>query len=218
MITIYAATNLPPMLIGAVRDIRAVWAAEELRLPYQLHWLDAKAGEHRADWFRAFNPFQKFPAIEDGGTALFESGAIVAYLADKARRMIPPPGALERTQHDQWIYAAVNTIEPSMFDLFVCGMMPADMPGLAERRERSMQQAKERLAALDKVFHTRAYTTGDDFAAADIVMAHVLTFGRDESLFDGLDMVKDYLRRCTARPAYQKALAIQTAGKPANAA
>ena len=49
MITIYCATNIPPVLTGIVRDLRAVWACEELSLPYKIEWLDAKAGEHRAE-------------------------------------------------------------------------------------------------------------------------------------------------------------------------
>ena len=74
MLTIYAATNMPPFLIGAVRDLRAVWAAEELGLPYRLHWLDVRAGEQRADWYRALNPFAKVPALDDGGVHVFFAG------------------------------------------------------------------------------------------------------------------------------------------------
>lgn len=218
MITIYAATNIPPFLIGAVRDIRAVWAAEELDLDYRLHWLDAYAGEHRIDWFREINPFAKIPAIEDGATRLFESASIVAYMADKARRMIPPPGSAERAAHDQWFYAALNTVEPSAFHIFLADVAYRDMEGIAGFRERFVTATRERLASLDAVLARRAYVTSDDFAAADIVMAHVLTFIRDKAVLEGLENVQSYIERCTARPAYQKALAIQTEGRPAAAA
>lgn len=218
MLTIYCATNIPPVLIGAVRDLRAVWAAEELNLPYVIEWLDAKAGEHRADWYRTFSAFQKFPAIADGSAKLFESAAIVAYLADKARRMIPPPGALERSQHDQWLYAALNTIEPSVFNIFLCNTFWAEMEGVAAFRAAFATTARDRLASLDRVLESSAYLTGDDFQACDIVMAHVLGFIRDETLIDGLDNLRSYRERCFARPAYQKALAIQTAGKKQAAA
>lgn len=215
MLTIYAATNLPPFLIGAVRDLRAVWAAEELALPYRLHWLDVRAGEHRADWYRAINPFAKFPALDDDGVHVFESASIVAYLADKARRLIPPPGAPERTAHDQWLFAALNTIEPAVFQVFLHDLAYGAMEGAAAFRAASVETARERLGALDKVLQTRAYAAGDDFAAADIVLAHVLTFIRDDALLGGLDAVAAYRARCTARPAYRRALDIQTAGKPA---
>lgn len=218
MLTIYCATNISPVLIGAVRDLRAVWAAEELNLPYAIEWLDAKAGEHRADWYRAFSAFQKFPAIADGSANLFESAAIVAYLADKARRMIPPPGALERSQHDQWLYAALNTIEPSVFNVFLCDTFWAEMEGVAAFRAAFATTARDRLASLDRVLESSAYLTGDDFQACDIVMAHVLGFIRDETLIDGLDNLRSYRERCFARPAYQKALAIQTSGKKQTAA
>lgn len=218
MLTIYCATNIPPVLVGAVRDLRAVWAAEELSLPYAIEWLDAKAGEHRADWFRATSPFLKFPAIADGAARLFESAAIVAYLADKARRMIPPPGALERSEHDQWIYAALNTLEPSIFNVFMCDIFWREMDGIAALRANFAAAARDRLEALDKALAGSAYLTGDDFQACDIVMAHVLGFIRDAALLEGLGNVASYRDRCFARPAYRKALAIQTAGKPAAAA
>lgn len=218
MLTIYCATNVPPVLIGAVRDLRAVWAAEELNLPYVIQWLDAKAGEHKAEWFRDFSAFQKFPAIADREAKLFESAAIVAYLADKARRMIPPPGALERSEHDQWLYAALNTIEPSVFNVFLCDTFWREMEGVAAFRAAFVATAKDRLASLDKTLAKSAYLTGDDFQGCDIVMAHVLGFIKDDALLEGLDNLKSYRERCFARPAYLKALAIQTAGKPAAAA
>ncbi len=217
MLTIFCATNVPPVLIGSVLDLRAVWAAEELNLPYKIEWLDAKAGEHRADWFREYSAFLKFPAINDGGVKLFESAAIVAYLADKARRMIPPPGALERSEHDQWIYAALNTLEPSVFNVFLCDTFWREMAGVGAFRAAFLATARDRLQSLDMVLSKTAYLTGDDFQACDIVMAHVLGFIRDDAILEGLEHLISYRDRCFARAAYQKALAIQTAGKPAGA-
>lgn len=218
MIKIYAGTNIPQYLIGAVRDLRAVWAAEELGLSYTIHWIDAKAGEQRQDWYKAVNPFGKVPAMQDDDVAVFESAAIVAYLADKARRLIPPPGAPERVLHDQWFYAALNTLEPSIFQIFITDLAYREMEGVAGFRARFVDTARERLGSLDNVLAKQAYVTGDDFAAADIIMAHMLTFIKDEAVLDGFDHVKSYVARCTARPAYRKALAIQTGGRPAEAA
>jgi len=218
MLTIYCATNFPPPLIGVIRDLSAVWAAEELNLPYIIEWLDAKAGEHHAEWYRDYSAFLKLPAIADGEARLSESAAIVAYLADKARRMIPPPGALERSEHDQWLYAALNTIEPSVFNVFLCDTFWAGMENVAAFRAALVTTARDRLVSLDKVLAKSAYLTGDDFQACDIVMAHVLGFIRDESLLDGLENLRSYRDRCFARPAYQNALAIQTAGKQSEAA
>ncbi|MFM2430875.1 MAG: hypothetical protein RLZZ511_2088, partial [Cyanobacteriota bacterium] len=60
------------------------WYLEELQLPYEFIRLDMQAGEHRQPEFLAINPFGKVPAIVDGDVKLFESGAILMYLADKA--------------------------------------------------------------------------------------------------------------------------------------
>ncbi len=218
MLTIYCATNVPPVLIGVVRDLRAVWACEELGLPYRIEWLDAKAGEHRAEWYRDVSAFLKFPAIADGDVKRFESAAIVAYLADKARRLIPPPGAFARSAHDQWLYAALNTVEPSVFNVFLCDTFWSSMDNVAGFRSLFAAAARDRLEALDKVLARSAYLAGDDFQACDIVMAHVLGFIRDERLSEGLDNLRSYRARCFDRPAYRKALAIQSAGKPAPSA
>ena len=215
MLTIYAATNMPPFLIGAVRDLRAVWAAEELGLPYRLHWLDVRAGEPRADWYRALNPFAKVPALDDGGVHVFESAAIVCHMADKARRLIPAPGTPERAAHDQWLFAALNTVEPPVFQVFVHDFAYGGLDGAAAFRARAVETARDRLASLDAVLATRAHVAGEDFAAADIVMTHVLAFVRDEALLGGLPHLTAYRARCMARPAYRRALAIQTEGKPA---
>lgn len=69
-------------------------ALEETGLPYQVHWVDIAAGDQHADAFRAISPAGKIPAIVDRGAsqdrfALFESGAILIYLAEKSGRLLP---------------------------------------------------------------------------------------------------------------------------------
>jgi glutathione S-transferase len=213
MITIYAATNFPPILKGVVRDTRAVWAAEELGLAYEIKWLSVMEGEHRADWYAAHSPFQKFPAIDDGDFHLAESGAVVAYLADKAGRLIPLPGTPERAQHDQWMFAALSTIEPHLADIFICDHFMKEVPGVAAFRAAHAERARSRLESLDRVLCVRDYISGPDFQVADIIMAHVLAFIRDETLLHGLEHIEAYRARCAARPACQKALAIHLAGR-----
>ena len=86
--------------------------------------------------------------------------------------------------------------------------------GLIQRAGGNPQFATQEL---DKALAASAYLTGDDFQACDIVMAHVLGFIRDDAILEGLEHLISYRDRCFARAAYQKALAIQTAGKPAGA-
>jgi glutathione S-transferase len=82
MITVYGFGKVTPEVIGVTRDLRVLWALEECDLAYQVHGLDDFAGELRSSDYLEFNPFGRVPAIDHDGFILFESGAILAYLAE----------------------------------------------------------------------------------------------------------------------------------------
>ena len=86
MIRVYAGHNYEPVVHGILRDIRVLWALEELDLAHDFHWLNIEHLEHRAAAHRCINPFGKVPSLEDGAQRLFESGAIVLYLYENAGR------------------------------------------------------------------------------------------------------------------------------------
>lgn len=212
MITIYTAGSIPPFLKWTwLRPLRAVWTAEELGLPYTLHRLDAVKGEQRGEAYLAVNPFGKIPSMKDGDFTLFESGAIVTYLADKAGKLIPAPKTRERAIHDQWCFAAVNTIEPPVFDHMFAGLQAAQFAWAKERAPQLRDLAQARLKLFAKALGGNEYLTGKAFTVADALMGQVLNFVNDPGLFDGAEAVRDYHARVTARPAYQRALkAIQS--------
>lgn len=212
MITIHSTWNFPPFLKGIVRDIRPVWLLEEVGLPYQVKWNDVQKGEHKQPAHVKHNPFGKVPAMSDGDFSLFESAAIVNYIADKAGKLIPKAGTRERALHDQWCFAAVNTVEQPVFDVFVCDTFAKDTPGVAERRAASLTNAKARMGVLDKELSGRDYIAGNSFSAADIMMTTVLAYARAPEILADAPHVCAYLERCTSRPAYQKALALQGKG------
>lgn len=96
MLTIYGSDLSSP-----ANKVRFV--ANYLNLPYEYKLVDLRAGEHRKPEFLKINPVGKVPAIDDGGFLLFESGAIIKYLADKANSSLYPKGLKERAIQDQWI-------------------------------------------------------------------------------------------------------------------
>ncbi|TMQ03571.1 MAG: hypothetical protein E6J90_53180 [Deltaproteobacteria bacterium] len=83
MITIYGFGRVPDLVVGLTRDLRVLWAAEELGLPYQVHALDFET-DLRTDAYKEKSDFGQVPVIDDGGFVLAESGAILLYLAEKA--------------------------------------------------------------------------------------------------------------------------------------
>ncbi len=135
MVTIYGAYNFPPFIEGLVRHYRVMWAAEEVGLPYRIHWMDTMKGEHREMPNRGINPFGKIPSLEDGPFKLFESGAIVNYLFEKADKS--PTDTQGRALLAQWCYAALNTVEITTLDILRYDTFWRDKPGYEWRRPRA---------------------------------------------------------------------------------
>jgi len=218
MITLYCAANLPPFLKREwVRDLRGLWAAEECGVAYQIHWLDSAKGEQREAAYKAINPFGTIPAMTDGDFKLFESAAMAAYICDKAGKHIPAPRTKERALYDQWCYAALNTVEPPVFQLMIASALNKDAAWAKERAPQLRENALGRLSALDRVLQERPYLLGREFSGADILMGQVLNFVVDDSLIDAVPNVKAYNAGLKARPAYVRALAVKPGGKNAAA-
>ena len=146
MITVFAAYNYPQFLQGIVRDLRALWALEELGLPYETRWRDTAKGEHRGDDYR-INPFGKIPALTDGEVSLFESGAIVNYLFDKAGRAAKTNA--ERAVNLAWCFAAVNTVETQTFDIMIYDTFWKERPNSKQYRAERIENAKLRMNEID---------------------------------------------------------------------
>jgi glutathione S-transferase len=206
MITIYVFGNVPAPVREVSRDLRAIWAAEESGLPYRLHPLDFARGELKGPEYTRVNPFGKIPAIVDDGLALFESAAIVLHLTGKAHKLMPET-ARERALALQWAFAAVNTVEPPLVELFTLDHFSAGEAWAKERRPAVETAVQARLATLDEQLARRAYLLGDEFSAPDILMATVLRLVQHTDLLRSAPHVVAYKERCEGRPAWRKVLA-----------
>ncbi len=206
MITVYVFGNAPPPVHGVSRDLRILWALEECGLPYRLHPLDFARGELKSPDYTRIQPFGQIPALDDDGFELFESAAMVLYLAGKAGRLLPESPA-DRALAQQWAFAAVNTVEPPLVQLFAMDAFSADEAWAKERRPALVNQAEARLATLDAEFAKRPYVLGDAFSAPDILMSAVLRLIQDTPLLDSAPHVAAYKARCEGRPAWRKVFA-----------
>ncbi len=217
--TIFVAYNVPAFLPRHVlRDLRALWAAEEAGVPYKIHWLNSGEGATKAADYLAVHPFGIVPAMTEGEFKLVESGAIVSYLLDKTGKCIPALRTKERALYDQWCFTALNTMEPPVLQLFIASVIAKDMAWAKERAPQLRDLAAARLKVLDAHLANRSYLLGAEFSGADILMGQVLNFIVDVSLFDHVAQVKAYHTRVRARPAYIRAAAVQAAGPEAAAA
>jgi len=217
MITVYAAYNSPPPVKGLVRDLRVIWALEELGMPYTFHWMDISKAEHRQEANRAINPFGKIPSFSDGEVKLFETGAILHYLYEKAGKFSADP--VRRAKLLQWMFAALNTVEPPFLDIATWDAFWKDRPGREVRYPELIETAKTRLSELERGLGQKSFLLGGEFGPADILMTTALNFARHQpALFEHAPVIRAYLERCRSRPAYQTALAKQDVGPKADAA
>jgi len=192
---------------------------EETGLPYEAHLVDITKDENHTPAFLSLNPNGKIPAIIDpagpGGEplALFESGAILLYLADKSGRFIPAEPA-RRWECIQWVFFQMASIGPMFgqvgyFNKFA-GKDIADKRPLA----RYVDESKRLLAVLDDRLSGRRWIMGDDYGIADIAtlgwVRNLITLYEARELvgYDRLLHVPAWLDRGLARPAVQRGLEI----------
>ena len=151
MITITALKHVPDFAKGQVRDLRPRWALEEAGLPYKVRLLEA--GEQDKPDYRALQPFGQVPIMEDGEFVLFESGAILLYIAEKSPKLLPSePQARHRAV--QWMIAALNSVEPSQVNFFLADIPFADQDWAKLRRQSAYDFARHRLNWLSKALAT----------------------------------------------------------------
>jgi GST-like protein len=194
-------------------------ALEELELPYEPHLVDITKNESWTPEFLSLNPNGKIPAILDpdgpGGRpmGLFESGAILLYLADKTGRLAPAEPA-RRWETIQWVFFQMAFVGPMFgqvgyFHKFV-GREIADKRPL----ERYVNESKRLLGVLETRLQGRQWIMDDDYTIADIslmgwVRNLVGFYGARELVgFDALEHVPAWLQRALARPAVQRGLEI----------
>lgn len=203
MITISAFRSVPPFARGQVRDLRARWALEEAGLPYRTRLLEQ--GDQDKPDYRKLQPFGQVPILEEDGVVLFETGAIVLRIGERCETLLPKDQAA-RARATQWLIAALNSIEPFVMNVVVIDLFYADQEWAKLRRPGAVQFLERRLAALSKALGDNPYLDGDRFTAGDLMMSTVLRILRHTDIVTSDRRLAAYIERCTARPAFQRAL------------
>jgi glutathione S-transferase len=208
MITISAFAWVPEFAQGQVRDLRVRWALEEAGLRYRTRLLNQ--GDQDKAYYRALQPFGQVPILEEDGFVLFESGAVVLYLGERSETLLPKdPQA--RARATQWLIAALNSVEPFIMDVARIDIFYADQEWAKLRRPSAVEFVQRRLAGLSKALGDKPYLDGECFSAGDLMMATVLRILRHTDIVTGDKRLAAYVERCTARPAFMRALDAQMA-------
>ena len=206
MITISAFKWVPEFAYGQVRDLRARWALEEAGIPYKTRLL-ALGDQDKPD-YRALQPFGQVPILQDGDFTLFESGAIVLYIGERSETLLPED-PVARAHATQWLIAALNSIEPFLMNVALIDLFYVNEEWAKLRRPGAVDFAKRRLGGLSKSLGDKPFLDGDRFTAGDLMMATVLRILKHTDIVTSDKRLAAYIDRCTARPAFKRALDAQ---------
>ena len=199
---------------------------EETGLPYEPHLVRFDANDQLSPEFLSLNPNNKIPAILDpdgpGGKplALFESGAILIYLAEKSKQLMPRDAA-GRYHVIQWVMFQMGGIGPMFGQLGFFSKFAGKDYEDKRPRDRYVAESKRLLAVLDRQLAGHAWIAGDDYSIADIASFPWINnligfYGAGELVgFADFSHVGRALQAFLARPAVQKGLNIPARPQPA---
>ncbi len=190
------------------RASRIAWLFEESGLPYEIAQVAigddaARAGNPPA--FAAASPMGKVPAIQDGPVALADSAAIGLYIADRYPQtgLAPAIDAPERGRYLYWMTFTPGVMEPAMGEKF-SGAEP--------------NHVSHGWGSFDSMIHTLEgglapgpWLLGERFSAADVLVGSTACYMRLFNLLPDIPALQAYADRCAARPAYQRAQALEPA-------
>jgi len=178
-------------LYGGARSRASIvqWYLEEIGVPYEFVMLDMQAAEHLQPDFLKINPMGKVPAIVDGDFKLWESGAILLYLAQKYGEM--PESLEQQAQVVQWVMFANASLGPGIF--------------VEASRDR---ETPKLLTPLNQIFEKQQFLMGDEFGVADAAVGSILNYIPMMLKLDlsAYPAVLDYMKRISERPAFKKAI------------
>jgi len=188
---------------------KASIALEELGLPYRVHAINLSTQEQKEPWYLAINPNGRIPAMVDdeplgGGEplAVFESGAMLVYLAEKTGRLMPldPVG---RSRALQWLFFQVGGVGPMMGQANVFyRYAPEKIPFAIERYQK---EGRRLLEVLDNRLAESAFLAGPDYGMADIATwSWTHTAGWSGISVEGLENLRRWHESIKDRPAVRR--------------
>jgi glutathione S-transferase len=188
MITISAFSQVPDFAKGLVRDVRVRWALEEAGLSYNVRLLEQ--GDQDKPDYHLLQPFGQVPIF-------------VLHIGERSEALLPKNPAA-RARAVQWLFAALNSVEPSVVNLFLIDVPYADQEWAKLRRPGAVEFMNKKLDAVAKRLGDKPFLDGERFTAGDLMMATVLRFHSEVAKRN--PRLAAYIDRCTARPAFKRAL------------
>jgi len=195
------------------RAFKVLLAAHHLGLPYEPQLVDLTKGDQKAPAFLALNPNGRMPVLDDDGFVLWESNAIVEYLASKAGGAWLPHEARDRLALTKWLYWECNHWDPTCA-IFVFERLVKPFFGLGETSEAEVVKAEttfHRLAGvLNGELEKHRYLTGDALTIADLAIGSSLSVAeRVNYPLENYRAIQRWHADLKALPAWAQAAALQ---------
>src|SRR5471032_271246 len=184
---------------GLARDMRVRWALEEVAQPYEVRLVSFETMKEPAH--RALHPFGQIPTYEEGALVLFESGAIIFHIAERHVGLLPDD-ANARARAITWMFAALNTVEPSILELESAKLLEGDKSWAAQRMPLVTDRVRNRLGQLSRRLGDVDWLD-DAFSAGDLMMVSVLLRLKPSGMLGEYQNLSAYAARGEARPAYK---------------
>ena len=200
---------------GTPNGYKVAIMLEECGLPYTAHIMNLSALEQKQPAFTAINPNGRIPAIidhDEGDFPVFESGAILIYLAEKVGRLIPTD-RLGRSRITQWVVWQMAGLGPMMGQLNVFRhYFPERLPVVVDRYSRESYRL---FGVLEGQLASHAYVAGDEYSIADIACwPWVLAHGWSELSLADYPALKRWFELVGERPAVKRGLLVPPAALP----
>jgi glutathione S-transferase len=206
---------------------RVEMTLNELGLDYEFVNVDLMKGEHKQEAHLERQPFGKIPVLEDGGLMIFESRAIMRYLAGKKENTLFGSEQTPKVIVDNWMEAESNNFSPHIstvvYELMFKkwhdgspGSEPLAKQSLADQQadpvvvEKALTQLKTVLSVYEKVLSKRDFVAGDEFTLADVTHMPYLNYCMKycvQDLLDEYPSVKEWWLRVSNRPAWKSVTA-----------
>ena len=184
------------------RASNVVWMLEEVGVPYELEYVDMAKGQQKDPAHKILNPMGKVPVLRDGEALVTESAAIAVYLADRYApgRLAPALDDPARGTFLRWCFYAPSVVEP--------GCM-AKASGWASRpASAGFGTYEEMLETLEAAIGDGPWLLGDRFTMADVVLGGTIRFMLTFKMLEPRPAFTAYVERLNARPASQRAEAV----------
>lgn len=192
---------------GLARDMPVRWALEEVGQAYQVRLVSF--AELKRPAHIAIHPFGQIPTYQEGDLALFESGAIVFHIADRHPSLLPADTDA-RARAVMWMFSALDTMQPPIWDFDMAGILEGDKVWFQERLAILADRVRRRLGQLSARLGEGDWLDGE-FSAGDLLMVNVLRRLNGTGLLEKWPNIAAYVARGEARPAFGRAFAAQLA-------